>query len=162
MVTWRRVVSAAGLLLVLGPSAAHAQTLQLPTSRYFSVRTSVLAPDRGGARLGGVTRSHRATQAADLPGGGWLPGLGLLTRNRASGRADGASTSSVHVTVIDHAALDQAVLAEAARRRGADHSPRAVDALSARYRSAARQASSEGGRRRGLETGREQVAGRGF
>jgi hypothetical protein len=94
-------------------AGACAQTVQLPSFRWFSVNTSVLVPDRGGAYLGGVSRSVRGSTRYGTPGP-WR-----LTGNRSlSGSASGGATT-VHATVIDHAAMDRAVLAEAARRRGA-------------------------------------------
>ena len=46
-----------------------------------------------------------------------MPGLGRLMGNRAVGGDAGVAGASTHVTVIDHEALDRAVLAEAARQR---------------------------------------------
>ncbi len=94
-----------------------AQTVQLPSFQRFSVNTSVLAPDRGWAHLGGVSRSARGSSRYGVPGAGKVPGLGRLLGNRAIGSASSAGGASVHVTVIDHDALDRAVLAEAKRRR---------------------------------------------
>lgn len=97
-----------GLVLTLAVgSTARAQTLQLPSRQVFSVNTSVLVPDRGGAYLGGVSRSSQGLTQR----GPW--------RNRALGGSAGGVGASVHVTVIDHRALDRAVLAEAAERRAA-------------------------------------------
>ncbi|MCU0958560.1 MAG: type II and III secretion system protein [Pirellulaceae bacterium] len=157
---WVRVGSVAALLVVLGQRALDAQTLQLPTLRFFSVQTSVLAPDRGGAMLGGVTRSQSRSQAAGVPGVAGLPGLGRLTRNRGIDRVDAAGTVSVHATVIDHAVLDQAVLAEAARRRAGGSRVPAVGSLSARYRQAAERTSAQGVLRSVAEIRREQTARR--
>lgn len=89
-------------------SHACAQAVQLPTFRYFSVQTTVSVPDRGGALLGGVDRASSGSTSR---------GFGPL-RNRASGSSVGSSIASVHATIIDHNELDQAVLAEARRRRG--------------------------------------------
>jgi hypothetical protein len=86
---------------------AHAQAVQLPTFHYFTVQTTVSVPDRGGVVLGGVNRASSGSTSR---------GFGPL-RNRASGSSIGASSASVHATIIDHAELDAEVLAEAARRR---------------------------------------------
>ena len=99
--------SVIGLTFVLAGNA-WAQTVQLPTFRYFSVDTTVSVPDRGGAFLGGVNRASS---------GSTTQGFGPL-RNRAIGGSTGASGVSVHATIIDHEELDREVLAEAARRRG--------------------------------------------
>lgn len=64
------------LTIALLTTAAHAQVVQLPSLRSFSVRTSVLVPDSGGAYLGGVNRSsHWMTSRG--------PGWGPLGRTRA-------------------------------------------------------------------------------
>lgn len=92
--------------------AAHAQVVQLPSLSTFSVRTSVLVPDSGGAYLGGVNRSSH-----------WMasrgPGWGPLGRTR--GRAGGVSGSGMMVTatIIDNHELDELVLEEARAIRAA-------------------------------------------
>lgn len=97
------------LLGMLGVAAsAHAQAVQLPTFRSFGVQTSVSVPDRGGMVLGGVNSASS---------GSTTRGFGPL-RSRASGSSVGAATTSVHATIIDHREWDEAVLAEARRRRG--------------------------------------------
>lgn len=100
-----------GLVALVGLFAlpASGQTVQLPSYQWFSVNTSVMAPDRGGAYLGGVKRSALGAKQF---------GRGPLFGNRALGGSSGSSSTSVHVTVIDHEELDRAVLAEARRRRG--------------------------------------------
>lgn len=99
-------------IALLTTAAAHAQIVQLPSLRSFSVRTSVLVPDSGGAYLGGVNRSSH-----------WMasrgPGWGPLGRTR--GRAGGMSSSGVMVTatIIDNHELDELVLEEARAIRAA-------------------------------------------
>jgi hypothetical protein len=44
-------------------TAAQAQTVQLPTFNFFTVRTTVSVPDSGGAYLGGVNRSAMGQSA---------------------------------------------------------------------------------------------------
>jgi hypothetical protein len=100
------ILAAAALLAA--PQSVCAQAVQLPTFRYFSVQTTVSVPDRGGMVLGGVNSSSSGSTSR---------GFGPL-RSRASGSNIGASTVSVHATIIDHNELDQAVLAEARARRG--------------------------------------------
>jgi len=95
---------------------AHAQvqqpqaptTVQLPTFSFFTVQTTVSVPDSGGAYLGGLGR------AAD---GSRTRGFGPL-KNRGLGSTRGASGMSVHAQIIDQHEMDQAILAEAAAKRG--------------------------------------------
>jgi hypothetical protein len=94
-------------------SHAHAQAVQLPTFRYFGVQTTVSVPDRGGAVLGGVNRASSGSTSR---------GFGPF-RSRGFGSSVGASTASVHATIIDHEELDQATLAEARHLRGASEEP---------------------------------------
>ena len=100
-----RIVSVA-LLLGLPARGVNAQTLQLPTFRYFAIETSVLVPDRGGAALGGVGRSSSGSSQF---GPGRAP--------RAFGGAGGAGGLRVSAFVHDFEMLDQAVLAKAAQLR---------------------------------------------
>ena len=101
----------------LGPDV-QGQLLRLPTLDYFSVQTSVLVPDRGGTYLGGVRRSTYGTSSYGVPGVGGAVGTRRLLGSRGLSAGTRAGGASVHATVIDHEALDRAVLAEAARRRG--------------------------------------------
>lgn len=86
-------IAIAGLYLWL-PAFAHAQTVQLPSFRQFHYSGSVMAPDRGSASLGGVSRSY-ASRAARRGSG---------VARSAGGSRGGAS---VHVTIIDHDAIDR-------------------------------------------------------
>ena len=108
-----RGLSLVSLLVGVWTSTLYGQVVQLPTFHYFSVSTSVLVPDRGGAYLGGIRRS------ADRRAVYGLAGAGRLFGNRAIDQSRGAGGVSAHVTIIDHDALDRATLAEAARRRAA-------------------------------------------
>lgn len=101
-------------LLVTG---AHAQRVQLPRFDQFSARSSVRVPDRGAAHLGGVRRSFRGGARYGTPIAGKLPGVNRLFGNRSLSVSDSDIRASVHVTIIDHEALDQQVLAEAKRQR---------------------------------------------
>jgi hypothetical protein len=132
-----RLLAWTGLLLLPSASVAHGQVIQLPTFRSFSVQTSVLAPDSGGAYLGGVRRASSRNTSYGLPGGGRLFG------NRSFEHSAGASLTSVHATVIDHEALDRAVLAEAARLRPArrPHEVQA-DAVAQKMEAASRDSSA--------------------
>src|SRR5687767_659238 len=65
----RAWVLAAGLLLVDCPAEAQQGiTLQLPTFSFFSVATTVLVPDRGGAYMAGIGRV--GSGSSRRPGGG--------------------------------------------------------------------------------------------
>jgi hypothetical protein len=110
------LVGVVGCLQSFPAPRAAGQTIQLPTLNWFSVNTSVLAPDRGGTYLGGWSRSQESHTQFGTPGSG-VPGLGRLTGNRAWSHRSGGGGTSVHTTVVDHAQWDRAVLAEARRRR---------------------------------------------
>jgi len=105
--------------LLAMPSLVSAQAVQLPTFRFSTVQTTVSVPDRGAMHLGGVGRSAAASNSRGVPLLGKVPGLSRVGRSRGISRTTGASSTSVHATIIDHAELDRKVLAEAARRRGA-------------------------------------------
>lgn len=92
----------------LAQSAGQPVRVQLPTWHVFGVSTSVLVPDQGTLVLGGVNRGSRGTQS-------FGPG------SRGSGRSASAGAVSVSATIIDHGEIDRALLAKAARRRGATH-----------------------------------------
>ncbi len=98
------------LLPLLGaslPSLACAQpnmvTIQLPTFSSFSVSTTVLVPDRGGAAMGGI---HRASSGGNQFGPAPLP-AGL--RNQGIGWEHQASGVQVRVHFHDFAAMEQAM-----------------------------------------------------
>lgn len=94
--------------------SAHGQTVvQLPSMHTFSVQTSVLVPDSGGATLGAIRRAAHARNARGAPG--WGP----LGRNVAGAGAAMSTGVSVHATIIDHAELDALVLEEARATREA-------------------------------------------
>jgi hypothetical protein len=106
--------------LVMAASAAAQQvTVQLPSQQVFSVGTTVTVPDRGEALLGGVSRASTGSNNRGTPLLGKIPGTGPLFRSRGIGQSMGASNVSVRATIIDQQEMDEAVLAEAAARRGA-------------------------------------------
>ena len=78
----------------------QAQVVQLPAVGTFSVSTTVSVPDQGTASLGGVGRSSYGTTSR---------GAGPLA-SRASGGQSSASSVSVSATIIDLAAMDEAIL----------------------------------------------------
>lgn len=106
-----------GCVSAMSIASLQAQTIQLPRSELFSAGASVRVPDRGAAHLGGVRRSVQRWSRRGVPVAGRLPGIGRLLSNSDYGAGHASNGASVHVTVIDHEALDRAVLAEARRRR---------------------------------------------
>jgi len=95
---------------------AQQVAVQLPTFNQFGVSTTVVVPDRGSMYLGGINRSSLGRSSFGQ--GHFSPGL-LGFGNRGFGRTSSASGLSVSATIIDHNEIDRALLAEAARRRGA-------------------------------------------
>ena len=96
------------LLVGLGPVAALAQqptTVQLPTYSVFGVGTSVSVPDGGATYLGGVNRASTGMNEFGTP----LTPL----RNRSFGMERSASNMSVHVTIHDFEAMEEALLGQA-------------------------------------------------
>lgn len=83
-------------------------TVQLPTFSVFTVQTTVTVPDSGAGFLGGIGRARD---------GSTTRGFGPL-KNRGLASSRGASGMSVHARIIDHHEMDEAVLAEAAAKRG--------------------------------------------
>jgi hypothetical protein len=84
------------------------QTVQLPTFHYFGVSTTVVVPDRGSIPLGGVSYGGSTRTRFDRVG----PNYGYGQFSETLGL-------SMSATIIDHDEMDRALLAEAARRRGA-------------------------------------------
>ncbi len=82
------------------------QTVQLPTLHYFGVTTTVVVPTRGAISLGGVTYSTHGRTRFDKVGSSFDSGSHI-------------GDLSMTATVIDNSEIDRALLAEAARRRGA-------------------------------------------
>jgi hypothetical protein len=112
------VVSSLGSVAIC--STGRAQVVQLPSYHVTSVDTTVSVPDGGAAYLGGIYGLSEGSTTRGIP----------LTpfKNRAIGRSVGASTMSVHATIIDLAEMDEALLAEAAAKRAASpYGPYRVD-----------------------------------
>lgn len=121
------------LAVSLSPMAAPASaqvTVQLPTFRVTGVQTTVLVPDRGSVYLGGVTDASIYGSSYGSPFGGSLPGLRRNLGNRTFGRSVATSDFWVSATIIDHAELDRAVLAEAERRQQLRRQPTVAAELS--------------------------------
>lgn len=99
--------------VALSATELHSQVVQLPTFRFFNVRTVVSVPDGGTISLGGVNRSSSGSVKRGVPGLSRVPGAGRLFGNRATG----STRSSVSAKVIVMSEYEEAVLAEAERRR---------------------------------------------
>lgn len=112
---WLVLVTLVSFGLVSRPS--HAQVVQLPTYRTFSVGTSVLIPDRGSTFLGGVDRGVWNSNTQGVPGLSGVPGVGRLFTNRSISSEVSSSRAYASATIMDLEALDKAVLAEAAAKR---------------------------------------------
>ncbi len=105
-------------VLVAGSvTTSSAQVIQLPTFKFFSVSTTVSVPVNGGVYLGGVKRAQYGMTSRGTPGLGKIPGAGRLFGNRGFASSHSATGASVTATIIDHEAMDAALLAEAAARR---------------------------------------------
>lgn len=118
----KRVHYIAWLILPLSflrpTSAQQPVTVQLPTFSYFTVNTSVLVPDGGGAYLGGVSRARSGSTYRGTPLAGKTPFLSPLLSNRATSHAVGGGPMSVHATIIDHGEIDERILGAALAQRG--------------------------------------------
>jgi hypothetical protein len=95
---------AAGLVVISSQWAA-AQTVQLPTFQFFSVSTTVMVPDNGGAFMGGINRAATGRNEFGVPGI-TFPGF----QNRSIGQDMSASNVWAHVTIHDFDAMDEAIL----------------------------------------------------
>lgn len=112
MLAIRVFASVVGVAVSLAiASSAAAQVVQLPTYNFSGVGTTVSVPDGGEILLGGIYRASEGSTSRGVP---FVP-----FKNRGIGRSVGASTMSLRATIIDHAAMDEALLAEAAARRAA-------------------------------------------
>ena len=97
------LILVSGLMAAVRPCEAQQVAVQQPAFQQFAAPTTVLAPDRGEAFLGGTRGGY---QARDVRGP--IP----LGSARAGGA--GAASVSTRVFVHDFRALDEAIL------RGAD------------------------------------------
>ncbi len=94
----------AACLITASDSSARAQqygtTVQLPTFSFFSVSTTVLAPDSGGAYLGGMRRAGSVRPSWGHP----------MVRNHGLSNFRDASGASVAVRVHDLRWMDEILL----------------------------------------------------
>ena len=96
---------------------AQAQIVMLPTIRVFRINTAVSVPDGGSISLGGVNgyREQSISRGSGLPG--------PLFNNRGISKQTSASNAAVSANVIVMSEYEEAVLAEARRRRRASQTP---------------------------------------
>ena len=96
-------VLAGSACLLDSPLAAQSQqgiTLQLPTFSFFSVATTVVVPDSGGAYLGGM---RRASSGSNRFGSPWAPGQGAFGCERQ------ASNLHIQAHIHDLEGMDKAL-----------------------------------------------------
>jgi len=102
-----RILALVALAGCLWPSMAQAQQAQaeivVPQFNFFGVNTTIVAPDRGGASMGGVNR------AADVRNE-----FGFFPRDRGISSSRTASGSNVRVWITDFNEMEE----ELARRSG--------------------------------------------
>ena len=99
------------LLASLQPDLAGGQVIMLPSFRSFSVRTAVSVPHAGTTKLGGIHRSAMGS----IQRGGLVPRP--LGNNHAFGSVSNSALAGVSAQVIIMEEYEQALVAEAARRR---------------------------------------------
>jgi hypothetical protein len=98
--------------LVVASATAHGQAVQLPTFSMFAVETTVLAPDSGGAQLGGVRRGSYS-----------IDSFGGIPRNRGWGITRQASGVGVTVQIHDPDEAEAALRGSLVRRHDAVPGP---------------------------------------
>ncbi|MGY8732378.1 MAG: hypothetical protein ACKVK0_09575 [Pirellulales bacterium] len=99
-------------LVMMKPVEVHAQVILLPTTRTFSVGTSVSVPDRGFIGLGGIRYGALGRTSYGTPGMGMLPlfGVSPLFHHRATSQTLGSTQAVLGVQIIDLKELDRQVL----------------------------------------------------
>ena len=98
-------------VVIMKPVEVHAQVIILPTTRSFSVGTSVSVPDRGfigagGVRYGALGRTSYGSGMGMLP----LFGISSFFNHRATSQTFGSTQSVAGVQIIDLEELDRQVL----------------------------------------------------
>ncbi|MCE9547460.1 MAG: type II and III secretion system protein [Planctomycetia bacterium] len=113
------VATLAMLTALVGlPAVASAQVVQLPEFHFTTAATTVLVPDQGEVLLGGINRASDGSNAFGVPILGKIPVAGRPFGNVGIGQSRSATTLSVKAQIHDFEAMDQALLSEAAARRG--------------------------------------------
>jgi hypothetical protein len=98
-------------LVIMKPTEVSAQVIILPTTRTFSVGTSVSVPDRGfigagGVRYGVLGRTSYGSGMGMLP----LFGISPFFNHRATSQTLGSTQSVVGAQILDLNELDRQVL----------------------------------------------------
>ncbi len=96
---------------MIKPAEVNAQVIILPTTRTFSVGTSVSVPDRGfvgagGVRYGALGRTSYGSGMGMLP----LFGISPFFNHRATSQTLGSTQSVVGAQILDLKELDRQVL----------------------------------------------------
>jgi hypothetical protein len=113
------VTSAVGAMFAFTSLASGQGTVvQLPEFRFTTAATTVMVPDRGEVLLGGIQRAQDSRSQFGVPILGKVPVLSRPFNNVGISQNRGATTMSVKAYIHDFEAMDEAILAEAARRRG--------------------------------------------
>ena len=109
---WGWLLLTLTVLAFAEPPVADAQVIILPTSRTFSIGTSVSVPDRGFVGMGGVRYGALGRISSGVPGMGIIPlfGASPLFNHRATSQTLGGSQVMVGATITDLSALDRQVL----------------------------------------------------
>jgi hypothetical protein len=93
--------------------STHAQVVQLPTFRSFSLGTTVSVPDRGNAYLGGVSRSAMSRSEQGLPILGRVPVAGRAFGNRAIAGRTEVSGARVSAYIHNFEEMEEELLGQA-------------------------------------------------
>lgn len=92
--------------------------VQLPVIRFFNLATTVMVPDGGTMRLGGVSRRSEGASSQGIP---------LLTgrpfTNRGTGFESSASHANVKVTILSSQEMSEDVLAAARAAKASQVNP---------------------------------------
>ena len=97
-------------IVIVAAAPAKSQVVQLPTFSQFSVSTTVMVPDSGGAMLGGIDSAREGVNEF---------GFGPL-RNRGIGREFGSSRVGATASIIDLHEIDEILLGKARRDPSVD------------------------------------------
>jgi type II secretory pathway component GspD/PulD (secretin) len=109
--------SAAMIVSTCFASSLVAQVVQLPTVRFFNVRTAVSVPDAGTRSLGGINRNAYGSVGRGIPAIVDSPYGGRFFRNRSISGNASAARPAVTARIIRTRELEQDVLAAANRQR---------------------------------------------
>ena len=112
-----RALFAVWMLVGLASKADAQAVLQLPVFQLFTVNTTVSVPDSGRGFLGGVNRARSGRVSRGVPLLSKVPVANRLFKNHGIGSERTAANIGVTAKVLDLREMDEAVLAEAARRR---------------------------------------------